>query len=168
MVSVLTAFASVLHAESTAPAPSSAPAFTISAPTAHDWTGWYGDVFVGHWNTPKVGNYFGGDVGYNLSNSSVVYGGELSAIYDPSLDLTGVSLAGRAGINTKDDLLLFIRLGVGFYNVAIPSAVNMEYGIGSQISVTDNMYFRGDLLALTPMDGSATATQIRAGSGWEF
>ena len=138
------------------------------APAVHDWSGFYMDAFAGHWATPPVGNFFGANLGYNMSNGSLVYGGELGVIHDPSLALTGVSITGRVGVAAGSNLLLFARLGASSYDVALPGLTNIEYGLGAQVSVWSNMYLRGDVVVIDPTTGAPSATQVRVGAGWEF
>jgi len=145
-----------------------APYVAVSAtPTGHDWTGMYGDAYVGHWLSGGIpGNFVGANLGYNMSNGSIVYGGELGAYYDPSSGLSDVSISARVGAALSPDLLGFGRIGVEQdFN---PSSTNYLLGLGGQYALRNNMYLRGEYVYEAPISGAGSASSLRLGAGWEF
>ena len=138
-----------------------------AAPAGHDWTGMYGDAYVGHWFSGGIpGNFVGANLGYNMSNGSIVYGGEVGAYFDPSSGASDVSVSAPVGAALSPDLLGFGRIGVE--QDFAPSSTNYLLGLGGQYALRNNMYLRGEYVYESPLGGGASATSLRLGAGWEF
>ncbi len=139
--------------------------YVPAAPAAHDWTGWYGDVYAGHWINPPVGNYLGFNLGYLTGNGSMVYGGELGLLYDPSAAYRQFTIDGRLGVAAGTNGLLFANLGLGRDS----GATNfVEYSIGGQYAFGANMYARGEIVGQRAIGGILTTSSVRLGIGLEF
>ena len=161
----LAAFTSVALAGSYTPPPV-VPLTPPPAAAAHDWTGWYGDVYAGRWTSGPLGNFGGGNLGYNMSNGTVIYGGEFGVFHDPSLALTNVSIAGRVGTQVGANGLGFARIGLSQDSGGGPSFYLL--GLGGQYAVSNNLYLRGEYVFETPIGGGLNSASIRVGAGWEF
>ena len=145
--------------------PAVSPPIMPPASMAHDWTGWYGDAFVGRWTTPPINSFFGANIGYNMSDGSLVYGGEVSVYRDPVWNFSNIALSGRVGATLSDNLLGFGRLGI---SRDISPATNLVlFGLGAQYAVSSNMYLRGEVVREQSFGGGGD-TSLRVGAGWEF
>ena len=146
-------------------APAAEPAPIAPAAQAHDWTGWYGDIYWGRWVNPAVGNFGGFNLGYNMANGALIYGGEIGYFYDPSLASGNAQIAGRIGTAIGDNAMAFGRAG---YEQDFPGGNLYLLGLGGQAAVTGNTYLRGEFDWEFPVGGGAPDTSLRLGLGWEF
>jgi len=139
----------------------------VVAPAGHDWSGWYGDVYAGHWFNPAIGNFGGANVGYLVNGGSLLYGGEVGLLYDPSLgNYTQFTIDGRIATPVSNDAMAFANLGLGRDSIAVTF---VEYSVGGQYAFSNNMYMRGEIIGQTAISGATgTTSAIRLGAGWEF
>lgn len=140
---------------------------TTPPAAAHDWTGWYGDVYVGRWVNPALGNYFGANIGYLTGSSTFLYGGELGLLSDPSPGpYSQVTIDGRVAAPVSDNAMVFGNLGLGRDNTAVTF---VEYSIGGQYAFSDSMYMRGEIVGQTAIIGAVGSnSSVRLGVGLEF
>ncbi len=141
------------------------PAPLAPAAQAHDWSGWYGDAYWGNWVSSSAGNFGGVNLGYNMANGSVVYGGEIGYFYDPSMTLGNAQISGRIGATLGDNMLGFGRAG---FTRDFGAGDFYLLGLGAQAAMTDSIYLRGEFDWEFPTVGGAADTSLRVGLGWEF
>ncbi len=137
------------------------------AAAAHDWTGWYGDIYAGHWFNspiPPGGNFTGFNIGYLTGSSTFLYGGELGVLYDPSPTYSQFTLDGRIATTVSDRAMVFANLGLGRDSIAVNF---VEYSVGGQFAFSNNMYMRGEIVGQTAI-GGGTSSAVRLGAGLEF
>jgi len=171
------------------------PAPLAPAPVVADWSGFYvgalasfqsGDVIVdpgtpGEFTLATDATAYGGFVGYNFQQGSIVYGAEVAA---------QMGTANLGAISADLDYLVDARLRVGYafdtvmvyaaggYSVGQASfggnsydAAGFNLGAGIELNVTDNLFIGGEYIYRN-MNGSALGSdydynthgvQVRAG-----
>ncbi len=146
--------------------PAVSPPIMPPASMAHDWTGWYGDVYAGHWASGLPDNYLGANIGYLTGSSTFLYGGELGFLYDPSLTYSQVTIDARVAAPVSDSAMVFANLGLGRDDNTDTFA---EYSIGGQYAFSDSTYMRGEFIGQSVVSGGfVNTTSLRLGVGLEF
>ncbi len=125
----------------------------------------YGDVYAGHWFSGVPGNYLGFNLGYLTGNGSMVYGGELGYVYDPSASYSQFTIDGRVGVPAGVNTLLFANLGLGRDSAAFNF---VEYSVGGQYAFTNSIYARGEVVGQTAFGGGGSKSSVRLGVGVDF